>query len=118
MRSRPIIEDTCRVRFAPYEFGSAYPGGVAAAAAAGLRADVAADVAAWTGLWRCVDDFAWLRASASPNWAELAESERVPPPLPPQPQLGEAEEDAQADRAVAADAASAVQPVAADADEL
>lgn len=58
---RPIIEDCSGVRFAPLP--DVY-----------LK-DADREV---TNLWREVDDFKWLRAEASPNWAALDESKRVP----------------------------------------
>ena len=80
MRSHPIIEDTTRARFAPYALPCAFPGGAAALAAAGLSDT---DEASWADEWRRVDDFAWLRATPSPNWAAMPPGERqAPPPLP------------------------------------
>ena len=109
MRSNPIIEDTCRARFAPYALPPSFPGGAAAVAAAGLGDS---DSAAWADAWRRVDDFAWLRATPSPNWAEMAVEERQAPPQLPQPAAGE---EVEADHAPACAAAAA--PAAAD-DEL
>lgn len=106
VRSHPIIEDTVRARFAPYALPCAFPGGAAALAAAGLRD---ADVAAWADAWRCVDDFAWLRATQSPNWALMAAEERQAPPPLPAPAAGEDDE---------ADCADAAAPAAAADDEL
>ena len=110
MRSNPIIEDTCRARFAPYALPSTFPGGAAALAAAGLGD---ADSEAWGDAWRRVDDFAWLRATPSPNWAEMAVDERRAPPPLPQPTAGE-EVEADIEPTCAAAAAA---PAAAD-DEL
>ena len=102
MRSHPIIEGTVRARFAPYALPCAFPGGAAALAAAGLRD---ADAAAWADAWRCVDDFAWLRATQSPNWALMAPEERQAPPPLPAPAAGD--DEAEADRADAAAPAAA-----------
>jgi len=57
---RPIIEDCSGVRFAPLP-------GV-------YLKDADREV---TNRWQEVDDFKWLRAEASPNWAVLDESKRV-----------------------------------------
>ncbi|KAL2652714.1 hypothetical protein R1flu_020842 [Riccia fluitans] len=68
VRSRPIVEYTTNVRFAPYAFS--YPG---------MQEDlVAANLAEETGLWEKVDDFRWLRAVQSPNWTSLPLKERIP----------------------------------------
>ena len=110
MRSRPIIEDTSRVRFAPLVPIGGFPGAKTALRAAGLT-DAPEDAAAWRDAWRGVDDFAWIRSTHSPNWAELPPAERAPPPRPPPPGADEAAaEEACSDE----DAAAA----AADADEL
>ena len=108
MRSRPIIEDTTRVRFAPLVPIGGFAGAAAALRAAGLS-DSDEDAGAWRDAWRGVDDFAWIRATHSPNWAELPPAERAPPPPPPPPGADEAEEGCSDDDAAAA---------AADADEL
>jgi hypothetical protein len=102
VRSRPIIEDTTRARFAPYAF--AFAGGAALLAAAGLSneanvgggggANEAADA------WRQVDDFAWLRATPSPNWRVLPAEERAAPPCAP------GEEDAAAGAGAGASASA------------
>jgi len=105
VRSRPIIEDTVRARFAPYALADdAFAGAAEALAAAGLGE---AEAAAWRDAWRNVDDFAWLRATPSPNWAEMAPQERQAPPAPP----------ADAASGAAAPVAAAV-AAAADDDEL
>lgn len=67
VRSKPIIEDSNGVRFAPYCLS--YPGIEEDLRGAGLDAE--------TGNWENVDDFRWLRAVQSPNWSVLPESERV-----------------------------------------
>ncbi|KAL3684535.1 hypothetical protein R1sor_002557 [Riccia sorocarpa] len=68
VRSRPIVEYTTNVRFAPYAFS--YPG---------LQEDlIASNLAEETGLWEKVDDFRWLRAAQSPNWSSLPVKERIP----------------------------------------
>ncbi|KAH7550642.1 hypothetical protein JRO89_XS13G0237000 [Xanthoceras sorbifolium] len=67
VRSRPIIEDSDGLRFAPYCLK--YEGIGKDLAAAGLDEE--------TGNWANVDDFKWLRAVQSPNWSVLPEEERV-----------------------------------------
>ncbi|KAK7399558.1 hypothetical protein VNO78_10743 [Psophocarpus tetragonolobus] len=67
VRTRPIIEDTNAVRFAPYCL--TYPGIEEDLRAASLHDE--------TGNWTNVDDFRWLRAVQSPNWSVLPENERV-----------------------------------------
>ncbi|KAE8696013.1 Tubulin-folding cofactor C [Hibiscus syriacus] len=67
VRSRPIIEDSNAVRFAPYCLD--YEGIEMDLEKAGLSEE--------TGNWENVDDFKWLRAVQSPNWCILPENERV-----------------------------------------
>lgn len=74
VRSRPIIEHTSRVRFAPYPMEAL--GLEPAAAAARLSPQEG-------GLWEQVEDFAWIKAQQSPHWAALPEAERQAPPLLP-----------------------------------
>ncbi|CAI7784516.1 unnamed protein product [Closterium sp. NIES-53] len=65
-RSRPLIEHSKGVKFAPYS--REYHG---------LEADLKdADLAVDGGLWAHVDDFGWLRAVPSPNWLVISEEER------------------------------------------
>lgn len=67
VRSRPIIEDSSGVRFAPYCLSYE-----------GIHGDLQeASLAEETGNWANVDDFRWLRAVQSPNWSILPEDERV-----------------------------------------
>ncbi|XP_057770199.1 tubulin-folding cofactor C-like [Salvia miltiorrhiza] len=67
VRSRPIIEDSNGVRFAPYCLSYR-----------GMEEDLAeANLDEETGNWANVDDFRWLRALQSPNWSVLPEDERV-----------------------------------------
>ncbi|XVF15202.1 hypothetical protein REPUB_Repub09cG0130100 [Reevesia pubescens] len=66
VRSRPIIEDSNGVRFAPYCLY--YKGIEMDLEKAGLNEE--------TGNWGNVDDFKWLRALQSPNWCVLPENER------------------------------------------
>ncbi|CAN4107040.1 unnamed protein product [Withania somnifera] len=67
VRSRPIIEDSNGVRFAPYCLK--YDG---------IERDLEeANLGEETGNWSNVDDFKWLRAVRSPNWSILPENERV-----------------------------------------
>ncbi|KAL1190343.1 Tubulin-folding cofactor C [Cardamine amara subsp. amara] len=67
VRSRPIIEDSNGVRFAPYCLD--YEGIEEDLKTAGLEEE--------TKNWANVDDFRWLRAVQSPNWSVLPEEERV-----------------------------------------
>ncbi|CAK7208786.1 hypothetical protein SCUCBS95973_000224 [Sporothrix curviconia] len=66
-RSRPIIEDCKRMRFAPLPQAYANKG-----AAEGV------DSSSSSNQWDQVDDFKWLRSDASPNWSVLPEAERLP----------------------------------------
>lgn len=67
VRSRPIIEDSSEVRFAPYCLKYA-----------GIEKDLGeANLSEETGNWANVDDFRWLRAVQSPNWSVLPENERI-----------------------------------------
>lgn len=67
VRSRPIIEDSSSVRFAPY-----------CVSYEGIEEDLRdASLSEETGNWGNVDDFRWLRAVPSPNWSILAENERI-----------------------------------------
>ena len=67
--SHPIIEHCSALRFAPYpplppDLATSY-------VTAGLQPE--------HNQWSLVDDFDWLKATHSPNWAELLEVERKPP---------------------------------------
>jgi len=64
--SNPIIENCEGFRFAPYP--PLPPALSGALAAAGLKAE--------SNLWDQVDDFKWIKARQSPNWAILPEVER------------------------------------------
>lgn len=67
VRSRPIIEDSNGVRFAPYRLSYQ-----------GMEKDLAeANLGEETGNWANVDDFRWLRAVQSPNWSVLPEDDRI-----------------------------------------
>ncbi|KAE8637155.1 tubulin-folding cofactor C-like [Cucumis sativus] len=67
VRSRPIIEDSSSVRFAPYRVSYE-----------GIEEDLTdATLGVETGNWENVDDFRWLRAVPSPNWSILPEDERI-----------------------------------------
>ena len=74
-KSRPIIEHSREVTFAPFAFE--YEGARARFAAAGLVEE--------TDAWRDVDDFGWIKNRQSPNWSVAPESDRVSPPPPPPP---------------------------------
>ena len=71
VRSHPIIEHSAGLRFAPY--APAYPGAQRDLEEQGLAEDGAA-------MWRQVNDFGWLRATCSPHWTVLPESERAAVP--------------------------------------
>lgn len=67
VRSRPIIEDSNGVRFAPYCLR--YDG---------IDEDLEkANLGEELGNWANVDDFKWLRAVQSPNWSVLEECDRI-----------------------------------------
>ncbi|KAM7513610.1 hypothetical protein LguiA_003193 [Lonicera macranthoides] len=67
VRSRPIVEDSSGVRFAPYCLS--YDG---------IEKDLKElNLDVETGNWANVDDFRWLRAVQSPNWSILPENERI-----------------------------------------
>ncbi|XP_010278223.1 PREDICTED: tubulin-folding cofactor C [Nelumbo nucifera] len=67
VRSRPIIEDSSSVRFAPYLLFYE-----------GIEKDLNDSILdGETGNWANVDDFRWLRAIQSPNWSILPDDERV-----------------------------------------
>ena len=79
--SQPIIEGTTGARFAPY--GWDYPG---------LTGDLeGAGLGTCGGQWAEVNDFGWLRQTASPNWVALRGA-AGPPAAPPLPPPGEARE--------------------------
>ena len=63
--SHPILEHCTALRFAPYPPLPAALAATAFAAASGLRAD--------HNEWNHVEDFDWLKATHSPNWADEAE---------------------------------------------
>ncbi|KAJ3673747.1 hypothetical protein LUZ60_005739 [Juncus effusus] len=65
VRSRPIIEDSNGVRFAPYKLN--YEGIDEELRESGLGEE--------TGNWANVDDFKWLRNVQSPNWGLISEDE-------------------------------------------
>ena len=59
--SRPIIDDSTRIRFAPLPEK--------------YMNEADKDV---ENQWQNVDDFKWLRSEPSPNWSVLDESQRIP----------------------------------------
>ncbi|KAM1041636.1 hypothetical protein ACFX2I_030765 [Malus domestica] len=67
VRSWPIIEDSCGVRFGPPSL--TYKGIEEELREASLDVE--------TEKWSNVDDFLWLRAVQSPNWSVLPENERL-----------------------------------------
>ncbi|CAK9204024.1 unnamed protein product [Sphagnum troendelagicum] len=74
VRSRPIVEYTKGIRFAPYAFHYS-----------GIEKDLqAANLMEETDLWESVDDFRWLRAVQSPNWSVLPSDQRISMEGPPQ----------------------------------
>lgn len=106
VRSRPIIEHSSSLSFAPYATESLLckqePGAAAAAGGSSTPDDKqqqqgvcppdwdpaqslqAAQLSEESGLWQQVDDFGWVKASASPHWRVLPEPDRqgVPERLP------------------------------------
>ena len=74
-KSRPIIEHSSELTFAPFAF--AYDGADQNLAAAGLDVE--------TDAWCDVDDFGWIKNRQSPNWSVAPEGERATPPPPPPP---------------------------------
>lgn len=78
-RSRPIIEECDRLRFAPYAFE--YTALQEHLAAAGLPGPTSPE-----NTWDQVEDFEWLKAGVpSPHWSLLPEAERATVVRPPQP---------------------------------
>ncbi|KAL8249622.1 hypothetical protein R6Q59_006490 [Mikania micrantha] len=71
-RSRPIIEQSFGVRFAPYCL--CYDGIESDLKESNLDLDDDDDD---VRSWENVDDFQWLRAVQSPNWSILPESQRI-----------------------------------------
>jgi hypothetical protein len=112
VRSRPIIEHSSNLTFAPYPAETLLcrqPPATAAAAAAAAADDpqqqqqqqqhvtvpsdwqpaqvlAEAQLLEETGLWQQIDDFGWVKASASPHWKVLAQEhwQAVPQQLPQQ----------------------------------
>ncbi|ELR25068.1 tubulin folding cofactor C, putative [Acanthamoeba castellanii str. Neff] len=77
-RSKPIIENCDRVRFAPYNFSYAQ-----------LEEQLEESLDVPTNFWNSVEDFNWPRiGEVSPYWSILPEEERratVTPPSRPSP---------------------------------
>ena len=71
--SRPIIEHSSDVHFAPFTF--AYDGQIDNLKTAGLHEE--------TNAWQNVDDFGWIKKQHSPNWSVVAEGGRVTAPVAP-----------------------------------
>jgi hypothetical protein len=112
VRSRPIIEDSSRLRFAPFaveellrqwqqepqgqplqqvqqqlpvdvqEQQVNYSCGLQLFAAAQLGQDSDSNVGDLGQLWQQVDDFGWVKVSQSPNWVVLPATERQLPLTP------------------------------------
>jgi len=79
--SHPIIEHCQALRFAPYP---ALPPSLSGAfAAASLKPE--------HNQWQLVDDFDWLKAAQSPNWAVLPAAERQSPTWFPEAEGGKVE---------------------------
>lgn len=94
--SRPIIEHSERLRFAPMPSpsvlaaleppasssapvgGAASPSGSATAGEAGSAGSGDMGGAVCSGLWQQVEDFGWVKATHSPHWCVLPEAERLP----------------------------------------
>lgn len=74
-KSRPIIEHSSELTFAPFTFK--YDGADGKLTAAGLDVE--------TDAWRDVDDFGWIKNRQSPNWSVAPEGERAAAPPPPPP---------------------------------
>jgi hypothetical protein len=72
-KSRPIIEHSSELTFAPFTFK--YDGADEKLTAAGLDVE--------TDAWRDVDDFGWIKNRQSPNWSVAPEGERAAAPPPP-----------------------------------
>ncbi|KAL6751218.1 tubulin binding cofactor C-domain-containing protein [Haematococcus lacustris] len=70
VRSRPIIEHSSGLRFAPYNMHHA-------AYQVLLQQHKLHEE---TGLWSAVDDFGWLKAMQSPNWCQLPDEQRAAAP--------------------------------------
>jgi len=93
-RSTPILENSTRVRFAPYNF--VYPQleeqlKVVSPCCIFLLPSLNPWAQEYldtpTNFWDCVQDFSWPRPSQpSPNWSVLAEEERRAPTGPPSSQ--------------------------------
>ena len=77
--SRPIIEHCDALRFAPY--GLSFEGLQQQLVEAALERPTRAD------MWRCVDDFGWLRVQKSPHWSVLPPALRVGAAAPGAPML-------------------------------
>ena len=75
IKSRPIIEHTTAVRFAPLPDRLPYGACASNLASADLLGDL-------SQLWNQVDDFGWIKTVQSPNWAEIPEAERSAMPVP------------------------------------
>jgi tubulin-specific chaperone C len=68
-RSKPVIEHSSGLRFAPYTTDHA------CASHAGIQQHFSAA----GNLWSEVEDFNWIKNTPSPNWAVLPEQDRVAP---------------------------------------
>ncbi|KAG7669606.1 hypothetical protein Ndes2526B_g05955 [Nannochloris sp. 'desiccata'] len=80
VRSGPIIEFSTMLRFAPLGAAEALLDHPKAANHFSLQGLEDNDDQGGTE-WADVQDFGWLRSSASPNWSILPEEQRQPPPL-------------------------------------
>ena len=85
VRSGPIIEYSNGLRFAPLPGTAAealgYPEAAKHLKLHGLEDSNEGGSGGTSLEWADVQDFGWLRASASPNWKILPEDQRQPPPL-------------------------------------
>lgn len=73
VRSKPIIEHTSGVHFAPYDADTQLTHLAPLVAAHQLGSGEA-------DMWSQVDDFGWIKATQSPNWAVLPPEQRLPAP--------------------------------------
>lgn len=86
IRSRPIIEHSQQLRFAPMA-----PATLLALQQAGGAVDASAGDGTSSSeddTWRQVEDFGWVKATQSPNWSVVAPEARQPLDIAMQQQGG------------------------------
>ncbi|KAG1675415.1 hypothetical protein FOA52_012334 [Chlamydomonas sp. UWO 241] len=83
-RSNPIVEHSSRVRFAPLVLAALGGSGDSGPSSSSPPEDAALSalltrhkLGEETGMWNQVEDFGWIKASHSPNWAEVPVGERI-----------------------------------------